>query len=149
MGGTEEGVPSEAQREGAPSGITDHRGKVPGHREKGCIRGTEGRGAMGGTQRRGTVGAFLSVPPAGSVPHPSSAPVKATLFSGCRKMRNSIIKAIQRKEVRNGSRERFVVPPQVGLTLAHAQLQTSVPIPPPHLRGRGVSPPQQTYSALS
>lgn len=25
-----------------------------------------------------------------------------------------------------------VGPPQVGLTLAHAQLQTSVPIPPPH-----------------
>lgn len=132
-------------------------GKVPGHRERdACIRGTEGRGAMGGTQRRGAIRG--RAPPAGSVPHPSSAPVKATLFSGSRKMRNTIIKAIQKKggpKRKSGkicSTSARVGPPQVGLTLAHAQLQTSVPIFYPHLRGRGaaamVTPSANIFSSF-
>lgn len=113
---------------------------------------------MGGTQRRGTVGG--RAPPAGSVPHPSSAPVKATLFSGCMKMRNSIIKAIQKKEVRNGSRERFVVPqqgwvlPRLGSRLHMRSCKRLCPFPPPHthLRGRGaaamVTPSANIFSSF-
>lgn len=59
------------------------------------------------------------------MPHPSPAPAKAALFRAS-KMRNSVIKATQKKEVRGGRQERFEVPhpPQVGSTFAHAQLQT-------------------------
>lgn len=92
-----------------PRGSQITEGKVPGHRERDASGAQKEGVPRGGAQRRRAV--VSRAPPAGSVPHPSSAPVKATLFCGSRKTRN-LIKAIQKKEVRNGSRERFVVPQQ-------------------------------------
>lgn len=101
----------------APSGVTG-KGHPRWHRGK-CVFGVGGHRGKGRHRRGGRA------PPGGSVPHPSPAPAKAALFRGS-KLRNSVIKATQKKEVRGGRQERFEVPhpPQVGSTFAHAQLQT-------------------------
>lgn len=43
------------------------------------MRSTEGRGAV-----------VSRAPPGGTMPHPATAPVKAALFTGSRKIKNSV-----------------------------------------------------------
>lgn len=121
LGVTEGRAPWGAQRKGYRQrhrgkercrGSQIPKGKVPGHRERdACIRSTEGRGAMGGHtekgRHRGQGTTCRQCAPS------LLCPCEGHIVQWKQEDKeHNLIKAIQKKEVRNGSRERFVVPQQ-------------------------------------
>lgn len=126
MGGTEEGVPSEAQRESQKERDASGAQKEGAPRERGHTE--KGRRREQGATSRQCAPSFLR-PCEGHVVQWKREDEE--LNQG-----NPEKGGPKRKSGKICSTSARVDPPQVGLTLAHAQLQTSVPIfPPPERSG--------------
>lgn len=70
---------------------THHRYRAVGRaseREKVSVGDTEWRGSV--KEGRERSGVASRAPPGGTMPHPATAPVKAVLFTGNRKIKNSV-----------------------------------------------------------